>query len=90
MYAVRQVEKFLSEHADVISAEKAKGITKRAGDANRGDGMFMSGALTKIFSDTKLEESFVQAAQTPEYLEIGMKVMRERNMAAAAVVASQT
>ncbi len=90
MYAVKQIEKFLSEHVDAISAEKAKGIMKRAGDANQGDGLFVPKSLTKIFSDTGLEAEFRKAAATPEYLKIEAEVMGERNKAAAAVVASQT
>ncbi len=85
-YAVEQVIKFLEENKGKIEAGKAATIRKRAENANDGNGLFIGNKAEEIFDDAQLEAEFRNAAESMEYLEIGIRVMRARNRAVGKVV----
>lgn len=63
MYAVSNIEKFVSDHAALVG-DKSPGILERAREyAHSGNGLFTGSAISSVIADPALTMLFVQTVQ---------------------------
>lgn len=79
MYAVANVEKFLSDNKGKISHQKAAAILKRARKQGEPDGVLMAGMSKDLWRDAKLETQFGQVLTNDvEHIEMSFRAIRAR------------